>query len=241
MRAGPDGDDACARGPTQRRLPGGASAAWTHRQWTPLAHALAVVGDRWTLFIVIALARGRTRLSALKGRLPGISAGVLDSHVQRLTQVGLVTRERYREVPPRVELALTEAGRELVPVAEALARWGMRRTWSLPTDEEEVDVSVLLGLLPALLQDGKPPDGVISMVVDQPAGAHSELMRVRDGRAESVGEGDAAADARLEGSVDAWVAAFGPERDFGSLRLTGDRELALQTLAALPSGAWPLT
>src|ERR1700694_3333845 len=74
---------------------------WTHRQWTPLAHALAVTGDRWTLLIVHELAHGTTRLARLKERLPGISSGVLDHHIHRLAELGLLTRERFREMPPR--------------------------------------------------------------------------------------------------------------------------------------------
>ena len=122
-----------------------------HRQWTPLARALTAAGDSWTLAIAAELAPGPTRLSALRARLAGVSAGLLDRHLRRMTAAGLITRSRYREMPPRVELELTEAGRELLPVASALARWGLNRAWSAPREDELVDVEALLRQLPLLL------------------------------------------------------------------------------------------
>ncbi len=208
---------------------------WTHRQWTPLAHALAAIGDRWTLLIVQALAPGTMRLATLKDRLPGISSGVLDSHVGRLAQLGLVSRERFREMPPRVELTLTDAGRELLPVAAALTRWGMRRTWSAPQTGERVDVGGLLVLLPALLEGAESlPEGSVALMVTPPGRLHTKVLDVRGGRACLVRKPPARADARVEGDQAAWVAALGPEHDYGSLLFGGDRELALQLLDALP-------
>jgi DNA-binding HxlR family transcriptional regulator len=96
------------------------------RPWTPLARALDATGDHWTLAIVLALAPGRTRLTHLRERLPGISTGVLARGLTHMVGLGLVERTRFKEKPPRVELELTDAGRELLPIAEALTRWGVR-------------------------------------------------------------------------------------------------------------------
>jgi DNA-binding HxlR family transcriptional regulator len=54
------------------------------------------------------------------------SAGVLDRHLQQMVTLGLLLRRRFKEMPPRVEISLTEAGRELLPIADALARWGVK-------------------------------------------------------------------------------------------------------------------
>ncbi|HWY17384.1 MAG TPA: helix-turn-helix domain-containing protein [Solirubrobacteraceae bacterium] len=97
-----------------------------HGQWTPLARALGATGDRWTLLIAHALADGPQRPVQLRSRLPEISSGVLDRHLQQMVGLGLLLRRRFKEMPPRVELALTEAGRELLPIARALARWGVK-------------------------------------------------------------------------------------------------------------------
>ncbi len=59
-----------------------------HRQWTPLARALAVAGDSWTLAIAAELAPGRMRLSSLRARLAGVSAGLLDRYLQRMAGAG---------------------------------------------------------------------------------------------------------------------------------------------------------
>jgi DNA-binding HxlR family transcriptional regulator len=145
---------------------GTAPAARVHRQWTPLARALAAVGDRWTLLIVLELGDGPLRLQALMDRLPGASAGVLDNHVRRMREARLITRRRFREVPPRVELELTRAGAELAGIAGALARWGMRNAWSAPLEGERVDVSAILRMLPALLAEERElPDGTLEAVV----------------------------------------------------------------------------
>jgi DNA-binding HxlR family transcriptional regulator len=110
----------------------GERPARASRAWTPLARALDATGDRWTLAIVLALAPGSTRLTHLRERLPGISTGVLARGLSHMVGLGLVTRTRFKEKPPRVELELTEAGRELIPIAEALARWGMRHVDAPP-------------------------------------------------------------------------------------------------------------
>lgn len=96
-----------------------------YNQWSPDARALDVVGDKWTLLIVRDLLPGPTRQMELRDRLPGISSAQLQTRLQWMEAHGLVTRTRYREVPPRVVYELTDRGRELVPVLAALARWGL--------------------------------------------------------------------------------------------------------------------
>jgi DNA-binding HxlR family transcriptional regulator len=153
---------------------GTAPVARVHRQWTPLARALAAVGDRWTLLIVLELGDSRLRLQALMERLPGVSAGVLDNHVRRMRESGLITRRRFREVPPRVELELTRSGAELAGIAGALARWGMRNAWSAPVEGERVDVSAVLRMLPVLLAEERElPEGTLEAVVRRGQGAGS--------------------------------------------------------------------
>jgi DNA-binding HxlR family transcriptional regulator len=104
----------------------GSSGEEPHTRRSPLGRALSATGDRWTLPIAQQLARGPRRPVQLQRRLTGISSGVLDRHLQRMVALGLLLRRRYREMPPRVELALTDAGRELLPIARALARWGTK-------------------------------------------------------------------------------------------------------------------
>ena len=101
-------------------------------QWSPDARALDLVGDKWTLLIIRDLAAGPRRFVELQRVLPGISTEQLRSRLNRMVADGLLTRQRYREVPPRVDYELTERSRELMPVIGALARWGYDWTWSPP-------------------------------------------------------------------------------------------------------------
>src|SRR4029453_13018571 len=85
---------------------------------------------------------------------------------------GLLTRQRYREVPPRVDYELTERSRELLPVLGGLARWGYDWTWSSPCSGEEVNVGAIFRLAPGLLAPNTDLNCVVDLVVsaegDQP-------------------------------------------------------------------------
>ena len=120
-------------------------------QWSPDARALDLVGDKWTLLIVRDLAGGPRRFVELQRVLPGISTEQLRSRLNRMVADGLLTRQRYREVPPRVDYELTERSRELIPVLGALARWGYDWTWSSPRPGEDVNVGAIFRLAPGLL------------------------------------------------------------------------------------------
>ena len=78
-------------------------------QWSPDARALDLVGDKWTLLIVRDLAAGPRRFVELQRVLPGISTEQLRSRLNRMVADGMLTRQRYREVPPRVDYELTPA------------------------------------------------------------------------------------------------------------------------------------
>jgi DNA-binding HxlR family transcriptional regulator len=212
------------------------SAPRTHRAWSPLARALAATGDHWTLMIVLQLAPGRTRLSRLKRALPGVSTGVLERYVQQMVALGLLTRTRFKEMPPRVELELTSQGRELLPVAGALARWGMRHMWSVPGEREQVGVDALLRVLPVLLEeDTGLPEGFLEMIVThngQPP--DSFVYRLQHGRLSLENRAKDPPISGVEGDRDAWIAALGPTADYTRLRFSGDAQLARRILDALP-------
>jgi DNA-binding HxlR family transcriptional regulator len=226
----------------------------SHRQWTPLGRALTVAGDNWTLIIAVQLAPGPTRLSQLRARLAGVSAGVLDRYVREMVRAGLVKRNRFREMPPRVELELTDAGRELLPIAGALARWGVRRAWSDPDEGEEIDVEALMRLLPVLLTDTTGlPDANVELTLEDgdTIARHSfavrrglvvaDSFRVRQASATGTGDEDVGTPTvRIRGDRSAWTAALGPRGEGRMLRLAGDRKVARRVLAALPRPGTPL-
>src|SRR5689334_21838496 len=137
-------------------------------QWSPDARALDLVGDKWTLLIVRDLAAGPRRFVELQRVLPGISTEQLRSRLNRMVADGLLTRQRYREVPPRVDYELTVRARELMPVLGALARWGFDWAWSAPRHGEAVDVGAVLRLAPGLLTPPSGLSGRVECLVERP-------------------------------------------------------------------------
>jgi DNA-binding HxlR family transcriptional regulator len=91
---------------------------------SPLAEALARVGDRWTLLVVEALLTGPLRFNDLLGQLPGIAANILSDRLKRLERDGLLVARPYSERPPRAAYNLTAEGKELAGALRLLAYWG---------------------------------------------------------------------------------------------------------------------
>ena len=90
----------------------------------PIGPVVDIVFSRWTTPILWALNEyGRLRFVELQRVLPGISTEQLRSRLNRMVADGLLTRQRYREVPPRVDYELTALGTSLVPVMESLRHW----------------------------------------------------------------------------------------------------------------------
>jgi DNA-binding HxlR family transcriptional regulator len=95
----------------------------------PIARALDVVGERWTILILRELLRfGPRKFHEFQRGLPGISANTLSARLKRLEDSGIVERRFYEQHPPRAEYVLTDKGTELRPVLKALFDWGQRHT-----------------------------------------------------------------------------------------------------------------
>jgi DNA-binding HxlR family transcriptional regulator len=91
----------------------------------PVAGALDLVGDRWTLLVLRDLLRGMSRYGQFLASPERISTNLLADRLQRLEQAGLVTAVPYSRHPIRMDYRLTPAGRALSPVVDALASWGL--------------------------------------------------------------------------------------------------------------------
>jgi DNA-binding HxlR family transcriptional regulator len=206
-------------------------------QWSPDARALDLVGDKWTLLIVRDLASGPRRFVELQRVLPGISTEQLRSRLNRMVADGMLTRQRYREVPPRVEYELTERAAELMPILGELARWGYEWTWTAPRQSERVDLGAIFRLAPALL-DGQL-DGRVEFKVNDAAedGSAAYFTLTASGGRAAIEERPADnAGARVSGKAADWVRAFSPHGDGGSLTITGDKQLANRMLDGLKLG-----
>lgn len=90
----------------------------------PVEITLGLIGNRWTVLILRDLLTGTKRFGQLKKSITGISQKVLTANLRAMEEKGLLFRTVYAEVPPRVEYDLTELGRSLSPILDAMGNWG---------------------------------------------------------------------------------------------------------------------
>jgi DNA-binding HxlR family transcriptional regulator len=102
---------------------------WPFGDVCPVARALAIVGERWTILILRDLfLHGPRKFQDFERSLAGISPNTLSARLKTLEEHGLVERAFYESHPPRAEYMLTARGRELRPVLKALREWGEKHT-----------------------------------------------------------------------------------------------------------------
>lgn len=91
----------------------------------PLTLALHIIGGKWRLPIIWALHQNKTmRYNTLKRNIDGITNMMLTQSLKELETYGIVHREQFMEIPPRVEYSLADKGNMLIPALKALADWG---------------------------------------------------------------------------------------------------------------------
>jgi DNA-binding HxlR family transcriptional regulator len=91
----------------------------------PVCRTAEIVCGKWTLLVIRDLAEGRSRFCELERSLHGISPRTLSLRLRALEEEGIVERQTFPEVPPRVEYALTDKGRALVPLIEDMRAYGL--------------------------------------------------------------------------------------------------------------------
>lgn len=90
----------------------------------PVETTLMLIGDKWKVLILRDLMPGTKRFSELKKSIGSVSQKVLTSQLRDMEEKGLISRKVYAEVPPRVEYSLTELGKSLSPILDAMREWG---------------------------------------------------------------------------------------------------------------------
>jgi len=90
----------------------------------PVETTLALLGNKWKMLILRELFMGTKRFVELSRGIPGISQKVLTQRLRAMEQDNLVRRQLFAEVPPRAEYSLTEVGKSLLPILEAMRKWG---------------------------------------------------------------------------------------------------------------------
>ncbi|MEM9326730.1 MAG: helix-turn-helix domain-containing protein [Bacteroidota bacterium] len=90
----------------------------------PVTRAVSFIGGRWKPIILYSLTGGSLRFGQLAAYIPTISRKMLTEQLRELERDGLVTRTAYAEIPPRVEYALSEIGKTVIPVMNVMCEWG---------------------------------------------------------------------------------------------------------------------
>ena len=94
----------------------------------PVARTLDVIGERWTILVLRDLfQKGPRRFQDLQDSLAGVAPNTLSARLKDLEAKGVIERRLYSEHPPRLEYHLTEKGKSLGPVMQALREWGRRQ------------------------------------------------------------------------------------------------------------------
>jgi len=118
-------------------------------QYCPMAHALSLVGERWSLLVVRELLHGPKRYTDLAHGLPGIGTNILAARLKDLEQVGVIRKRKLPPPTPATVYELTEYGQGLNEAMYALARWGAR-SLGPPGPDDELYPEWGVNALPAL-------------------------------------------------------------------------------------------
>lgn len=136
-------------------------------QFCPVAKATEVIGEKWTLLVLRELLLGTTRFNDFQRAMSRMSPTLLAKRLRHLEEFGIIIRKKLSN-QKGYEYRLTAAGKELSPLIEVLAVWGMRWARSQLADEE-LDVEFLMRDVQRRLQTEQLPDGetVICLIFDE--------------------------------------------------------------------------
>jgi len=130
-------------------------------QYCPVAKALELVGDRWTLLIVRDLLTGTRHFNDLEHGLPGISRALLAHRLRQLQQAGVITKQISGTGRNTTEYHLTQAGQDLLDVITSLRVWGERWAFGDPTPEELDPVLLMWWLRKRASTDRLPAERIV--------------------------------------------------------------------------------
>lgn len=91
----------------------------------PVTHCLSLIGGKWKPVILFCIEGGVTRFGVMGRAIPGVTKQMLTQQLRELEADGLIHRQIFAEVPPRVDYSLTERGQSLLPIVQAMRDWGL--------------------------------------------------------------------------------------------------------------------
>lgn len=96
-----------------------------HVDDTPFGYTLSVIGGKWKMIIMFVLVEhGIMRYGELKRAIPGITHKMLSAQLKELENDGIIHRQEYQQIPPKVEYSLADKGLSLMPILEEMCKWG---------------------------------------------------------------------------------------------------------------------
>jgi len=129
-------------------------------QYCPCSHAAEILGDRWTLLIVREMLYGCQHFNEIERCLPGISKALLAERLRRLQQAGVIER-RVAPTGRGTSYELTQAGRELQPVIDAMVDWGAKWAFGEPQPDELDPVLLLVWMTYGIFTDRLPRPRIV--------------------------------------------------------------------------------
>ena len=213
-------------GPSRRRYEDGCGTA----------HALELIGERWSLLVMRELMLGPKRFSDIRADLPGISANTLTQRLEGLEKAGIVIREKLPPPASGQVYGLSEWGYQALPVMGALGRWAVRSAGHDPQQHFSA-VSLLLSFMamnnPAITQG-------LDATIGFRLGRENYLLTMKDGMIKAERGEPAGADLVFEGAPGAVAAAvyggvpFAELEAAGALKIEGDRTIADRFITLFP-------
>ncbi len=218
-------------GPSRRRYEDGCGTA----------HALELIGERWSLLVMRELMLGPKRFSDIRADLPGISANTLTQRLESLEKAGIVVREKLPPPASGQVYGLSEWGYQALPVMGALGRWAVRSQGHDPNQHFSA-VSLLLSFM--AMNNAAVTHG-FDATIGFRLGRENYVLTMKDGGVRAVRGEPAGTDVTFQGAPGAVAAAvYGgvPLAELeasGALKLEGDRRVAecFITLFPLPPKA----
>lgn len=206
-----------------------------HRQFCPLAMASDILCGRWTMMLLGELLSGTTRFNELRRGLPRMSPALLSKRLKELEAAGIVARARSTEEPDLYEYSLTDAGRAVEPIVDAMGDWGHRWVTTQAT-LAHLDVKLLMwNMRRKINPDPMPRRRSIIQIIyrDLPPAQRNWWLIVELGQETDLCSVDPGFDVDLYITTDlrtmteVWMGYAGIARaiDDGRLVLAGNREL----------------
>ena len=200
------------------------TVASRYEGYCPVAHALALVGERWSLLVVLELMRGPKRYTDLVEGLPGIGTNILAARLRDLEASGVVTRRRLPPPAASRVYELTEYGRELKPAIRELALWGAR-SLGPPRSEDSLFPGWLENAIDTVLAPIAPSGRFEFRVGD-------EVASLVDGQTQTGSIDDP--DVVVEGEPEIVYEMF-VERRLDLVKVKGNQRLLKQLVEAAPA------